>query len=521
MNRPALSRKSPGDALLRLPPDLPQSTVSEIASWLVGQPLDAVERELIRQTLEACGGDRALAASILGLSLPGLRKKITAYAVRGQALPGAETNTNEQSRKTPKTIEAQRALAAPKAGAGGPPFAREGATTVAAEPQAETSAPVVEIAPHLRASVSEAPQRVELSLADQLAVPNAPAGERPLLAVPPAENDPASADSIAAPEPATPELMTPPETDAAPRISAAPKARQPVGYRPVLAASLVALLGGAIAYGLFFKAERDPSTPVSLDRVELNVSVREQPLSLEQRIPVPAWVMPAERPAQPAPQAQAPAAAPEVAAPVTETPVAAVAPLPATTPAVPTPPAVARDNDLRMVPAPADIAPADIALDTRMELGAPDNSREVAMPLGAPDATKDVAMPLAAPDSNRDVAMPLGAADIAADTRMVPGDWQAELAAQNAAPETTGSIPPATFFKAPERVPMPVERGDPDERPARRAAPRAATPPQTIPPDPASLIKPLFPFNLFERREERAGNLPPPATPPGVCCGSR
>ena len=62
----------------QLPADLPESTVSEIASWLVGQPLDAVERELIRHTLESCGGDRALTASVLGISLPNLRKKIRA-----------------------------------------------------------------------------------------------------------------------------------------------------------------------------------------------------------------------------------------------------------------------------------------------------------------------------------------------------------------------------------------------------------------------------------------------------------
>jgi hypothetical protein len=67
---------------------LPQSTVSEIASWLVGHTLDEVERELIRHTLENCGGDRVLAATVLGLSRPALRRKLTAYAVRGQALPG-------------------------------------------------------------------------------------------------------------------------------------------------------------------------------------------------------------------------------------------------------------------------------------------------------------------------------------------------------------------------------------------------------------------------------------------------
>jgi len=87
MNR-ALPKSAPGQAPSRVPQELPQSTVSEIASWLVGHTLDEVERELIHHTLENCGGDRVLAATVLGLSRPALRRKLTAYAVRGQALPG-------------------------------------------------------------------------------------------------------------------------------------------------------------------------------------------------------------------------------------------------------------------------------------------------------------------------------------------------------------------------------------------------------------------------------------------------
>jgi len=65
----------------------PPATVSEIASWLVGHTLDEVERELIVHTIENCGGDRVLAASVLGLSMPAMRRKMTAYAVRGQPIP--------------------------------------------------------------------------------------------------------------------------------------------------------------------------------------------------------------------------------------------------------------------------------------------------------------------------------------------------------------------------------------------------------------------------------------------------
>ena len=87
----ALPKQPPEDAQPQLPSDLPQdlpqSTVTQIASWLVGHTLDEVERELIHHTLENCGGDRVLAASVLGISRPALRRKMTAYAVRGQALP--------------------------------------------------------------------------------------------------------------------------------------------------------------------------------------------------------------------------------------------------------------------------------------------------------------------------------------------------------------------------------------------------------------------------------------------------
>ena len=100
MNR-ALPKSAPEQAPSRVPQDLPQSTVSEIASWLVGHTLDEVERELIHHTLENCGGDRVLAATVLGLSRPALRRKLTAYAVRGQALPDEPEPATEPNLVTP------------------------------------------------------------------------------------------------------------------------------------------------------------------------------------------------------------------------------------------------------------------------------------------------------------------------------------------------------------------------------------------------------------------------------------
>jgi hypothetical protein len=105
MNR-ALPKSAPEQAPSRLPQDLPQSTVSEIASWLVGHTLDEVERELIHHTLENCGGDRVLAATVLGLSRPALRRKLTAYAVRGQALPEPAPAPEPEPAREPTLVPA-------------------------------------------------------------------------------------------------------------------------------------------------------------------------------------------------------------------------------------------------------------------------------------------------------------------------------------------------------------------------------------------------------------------------------
>ena len=92
-----LLKSVPEAAPAQLPPDLPLSTVSEIASWLVGHTIDAVESELIRHTLESCGGDRTLAASVLGISVPNLNRKLRGFAVRGVVAPEAAECANENS----------------------------------------------------------------------------------------------------------------------------------------------------------------------------------------------------------------------------------------------------------------------------------------------------------------------------------------------------------------------------------------------------------------------------------------
>ena len=57
---------------------------------LVGRSIAAVERELICETLLRRAGNRTHAATILGISIRGLRNKIRAYRMRGRGVPEPE-----------------------------------------------------------------------------------------------------------------------------------------------------------------------------------------------------------------------------------------------------------------------------------------------------------------------------------------------------------------------------------------------------------------------------------------------
>jgi DNA-binding NtrC family response regulator len=59
----------------------------EAVRRLVGHSIAAVERELICETLVQRGGNRTHAATILGISIRGLRNKIRAYRTRGRGVP--------------------------------------------------------------------------------------------------------------------------------------------------------------------------------------------------------------------------------------------------------------------------------------------------------------------------------------------------------------------------------------------------------------------------------------------------
>lgn len=56
---------------------------------LVGSRISEVERELILQTLDHCGGNRTSAASMLGISIRTMRNKLRAFVAEGMIEPYA------------------------------------------------------------------------------------------------------------------------------------------------------------------------------------------------------------------------------------------------------------------------------------------------------------------------------------------------------------------------------------------------------------------------------------------------
>jgi DNA-binding NtrC family response regulator len=54
---------------------------------LIGSTVEAVERELVLQTLVRCDGNRTRAARVLGLSVRTMRNKIRQYATDGLDIP--------------------------------------------------------------------------------------------------------------------------------------------------------------------------------------------------------------------------------------------------------------------------------------------------------------------------------------------------------------------------------------------------------------------------------------------------
>ena len=55
----------------------------EIVPMLIGSTVEAIERELVLQTLARCHGNRTHAARLLGLSVRTMRNKIRQYGTDG------------------------------------------------------------------------------------------------------------------------------------------------------------------------------------------------------------------------------------------------------------------------------------------------------------------------------------------------------------------------------------------------------------------------------------------------------
>lgn len=77
---------------------------------LVGRSIAAVERELICETLLRRAGNRTHAATILGISIRGLRNKIRAYRMRGRGVPEPNLSFAQSPTSIPASESTRRAL---------------------------------------------------------------------------------------------------------------------------------------------------------------------------------------------------------------------------------------------------------------------------------------------------------------------------------------------------------------------------------------------------------------------------
>jgi hypothetical protein len=80
--------------MAHMPPHAPISPASRrrLARWLVGSPLQYVERDLVLETLSHTRGNRTAAAHLLGISVRTLRNKIVEYSAEGVCVPRHESH---------------------------------------------------------------------------------------------------------------------------------------------------------------------------------------------------------------------------------------------------------------------------------------------------------------------------------------------------------------------------------------------------------------------------------------------
>ena len=70
-----------------IPPESQVLSPHEIVPMLIGSTVEAIERELVLQTLARFDGNRTRAARVLGLSVRTMRNKIRQYATDGRDIP--------------------------------------------------------------------------------------------------------------------------------------------------------------------------------------------------------------------------------------------------------------------------------------------------------------------------------------------------------------------------------------------------------------------------------------------------
>lgn len=86
VHMPSLVKRLRGDASSEAKP-------AAAIAQLVGQSVNEVERALILQTLDHCGGNRTAAASILGISVRTMRNKLRSFLADDISTPPALLRT--------------------------------------------------------------------------------------------------------------------------------------------------------------------------------------------------------------------------------------------------------------------------------------------------------------------------------------------------------------------------------------------------------------------------------------------
>lgn len=446
--------------------DPSHSTVGEIVSWLVGHPMEAVERELILQTLRHCDGDRVWASGVLGVSVSTLQKKIRSYRARGIEVPG-----DRKQSTTPVRVQSA-------------PVAHEPPPPVSAEPVASAVVPVENDHEPAAANEEIGPPREMLESAP-------PAMPAPKLV-------PAATPETLAPARETPTIQ---------------ERRKLLDLRVVSGATVSVLallvtgaylLGGGDAVVSLFGREPPPA----------QIAVAEKP-------PAPASLItePARIPRWPARFASLDLTADtrSDSTPAFRT-VSLQAPMPARPSAVDT----AQDSrmDAPMVRAPqprasAAFAAVNIAADTRMDAAPPPSPAAAFAGINiALDTRMDPAPP-------RAPAAAFAGIDIAQDTRMEPAPVRLETAALPEGSAEDSEITGAIEAAAPLAPPVPLARPEqipPAKQEVRRRPVQTAQAPAQARSEAAPPPLP-FPLFLFVPPVEQSGSpaskdplLPPP------CC---